>query len=417
MATWSISPDDGEAIVDSSGVFSATTNPTESPRSWTVTYTDDNDNTASTVITQDGCRTCPTGLTAVPYSTYTIGTPDVGYDYKIVFNSDAMDTYGRCTFYVDAAYYYGEECSCVYDDYEGQGLDITVNYADECTNADVSGDLYLEDDEYSVGIDCYQYGANANYGDNTRNLSLDVTNLNTNVSKKILVEMHNPINEVGVEFIFSGDGWNTLINSAKNGNNASLTEYSHGYGSDVGLVLEAFPSYQLTTSNHDSCTSFYGHIPYRFGTSGIGTSDGTIVVDTSATGPMTYDKRIYIHYPENTSIENADWQNLYIKYIPSLTASTDTRIDYTHGMSFNGGGTYTLEYNGKQITLNQQGYNPTTNIPIPGWITPSKARTVFWGEYGPSLGQGNIFAVMVQMPENPLTENVKVIYYLQTEDD
>ena len=83
----------------------------------------------------------------------------------------------------------------------------------------------------------------------------------------------------------------------------------------------------------------------------------------------------------------------------------------------NGGGRYTLQYNGKQITLNQQGYNPTTNIPIPRWITPSKARTLFWGEYGPSLGQGNIFAVMVQIPENPLTENVKVIYYLQTEDD
>ena len=413
MATWSISPDDGEATVDSSGVFSATTNPTESPRSWTVTYTDDNNNTASTVITQDGCRTCPTGVTPVSYSTYSIETLSSGeYDYKIIFDTSAMDANGVCTFFVDAAYYDGqqgrvEDCSCVYEGSAGEGLDATINYADECTNAEVSGD-YLEDDEYSVGIDCYQYGANANYGDNTRSLSLDVTNLNTNVSKKILVEMHNPIDEVGVEFIFSGDGWNTLINSVKDGNQTSLTENSHGYGSDVGLVLETFPSYQLRTSNHDSCTSFYGHLPYNF---------RGIELDTSATGPMTYDKRIYIHYPENTSIENTDWQNLYIRYIPSLTASTDTNIDSMHGMNFNGGGRYTLQYNGKQITLNQQGYNPTTNIPIPRWITPSKARTLFWGEYGPSLGQGNIFAVMVQIPENPLTENVKVIYYLQTEDD
>ena len=47
MATWSINPDDGTATINNSGVLSATTNPTESPRSWTITYTDDNDNTAS----------------------------------------------------------------------------------------------------------------------------------------------------------------------------------------------------------------------------------------------------------------------------------------------------------------------------------------------------------------------------------
>jgi hypothetical protein len=76
-----------------------------------------------------------------------------------------------------------------------------------------------------------------------------------------------------------------------------------------------------------------------------------------------------------------------------------------------------LTYNNKEIALNQQGYKPTTNIPIPGWITPSNAYSAFWGEYGPSQGQGNIFAIMIKMPENPLTEKVKVLYYLQTEDD
>jgi hypothetical protein len=55
MATWSISPNDGTATLSSSGLFSASTNGGDNQRSWTVTYTDNSGNTASTVITQEVC--------------------------------------------------------------------------------------------------------------------------------------------------------------------------------------------------------------------------------------------------------------------------------------------------------------------------------------------------------------------------
>lgn len=407
MATWSISPNSG-ATINSSGVFSASTNPMETSRSWTVTYTDNDNHTASTVITQEGCMACPTGVTVVPYQGYTIGTAS-GYDYKVTFDDNVLNQFGLCRFYVDAAYYDGEQGSV--EDCAYAGINVTINDADECVYAK-GGDDWIEEDDYSVSVDCYQYGAkNYDYWQGKR-LSLDITNQETNVTKKVLVEMHNTPSRLGVEFIFSGEGWTTLMNSAANGYNAGVREYTHEQhgGVEYGVGLSSFPAYQLKIQGHLDCTSFSGNIASTFTAD---TSNGVIGLDTRYIRPMRSEERIDIRYPSNTDINNSEWQNMYIEYLPSLSATDSTAyININCPEKFE---VYYGNYANPTIITTNTPTHPTTNIP--NWSLPPRASIASWGQYGPAVGKGYIFAIMAEIPENPATEKLKVIYYLHTPDN
>ena len=417
MATWNINPYNDGATLDNNGVFSASPNTSDAVRHWDITYTDNEGNTATTRISQDACsETCGSGITVIQdelvHHAYSIETDVSGFDYKVTFSADTRNNYGIQKFFVEVPALIDGEC--IYDDPPLIELEEDYNNCRGCIYADVGSDS-ISDIDTSISIEIEQWGPGTPYcseSGNTRQAVLNITNTNPSNSgtSKILVETHNTTKTVDVEITFSGNGWSSI---------KSITERNYGFGTN-GVIFQSSPKYQarayvpaISDENKNYCLGFYGFIPYQ-----VTALNGPLrfVLDQNREGDLH--KRLNIEWPTDTSIANLEWQDLKLTYLanPDTAITVDNMVDgwiapcagleIGHDIPSSGRYMYAKDYS------QQGGTSPATNIP--NWSFPGE-NNKFWNAWGQEypVGQGWVYAIFAEMPKDPSTDKLKIMYYLQ----